>query len=377
MTEWSYLLADLATNAPLAEVPMSGVRYTQQLNKAGTLRGTLHIDERLATRGIDFYDVTTPCRRCVYVLRDGQPQWGGIIWTRDYDSSQQAIQLGAADWWSYFNHRKVLPVLPMSPDVDYVAGLSTSYTDVEQNEIARNLVQQAQQHTGGDLGIQLDTADSGIWRDRTYYGYELKSVGEALSRLSGVIDGPDMRFGARRESDGSIARTLHIGTPHLGQQGSPHVWEYGGNIVSYRWPSDGASMATRAYAGGDGIEEGTLIGVSEDHTRYSDGWPLLETEQGYTSVTVPSTLQEHADSDQRTARLPVVLPRLTVRGDMAPHVGEFGPGDDGRVVIKDRFHTQGLDAYLRIVGIEVTPDSTDGEQATLTTAPLIEGPDIT
>lgn len=374
--EWTYQLVDLMGGELLAEVPMSGASYTKRLNKAGAFSGTVHLDEKLARRGIDFYDITTPARRAVYVLRDGWPQWGGILWTRKYSSSAGTIKLGAGDWWSYFDHRKVLPVLPTDPAVDYVAGTSTDYLDAEQNEIARRLVKLAQSHTGGDIGVQLDTSSSGIWRDRHYYGYELHDVGDALTKLCNVVNGPDLMFDVGLDADGRVTRTLRIGTPTLGQQGSPHVWEYGGrgNLRSYEWPSDGSSMATRVLAVGDGLEAGTPIAVSEDNDRYNRGWPLLELEQGYSSVTTTSVLQSHADSDQRTARLPVVLPALTVGGD--PQIGTYGPGDDARIVIRDEFHRNGLDAPMRIIEQQVQPGDEAGDQAVLTMAPLLESAGI-
>ena len=40
-TTYRYLFADLLTNDILAELPLTGVSFTQQLNQAGTLQGHL------------------------------------------------------------------------------------------------------------------------------------------------------------------------------------------------------------------------------------------------------------------------------------------------------------------------------------------------
>ncbi|SDP60578.1 hypothetical protein SAMN04487905_10616 [Actinopolyspora xinjiangensis] len=376
MAVWSYIIAELIGGEILAELPMQSVRFSRRLNKAGDFRATLPLDDRLAARGLDFYDLTTPARRAIYVLRDDQPQWGGILWTRRYDSESQSMNLQAADWWSYFDHRKVLPIISANPDTDVVAGLQTEYQQLDQNEIARRLVSLAQSHTGGDIGIQLGDTSSAITRDRTYHGYDLKTTGEALSQLSSVIDGPDIRFDVGSDSSGDITRGLLIGEPDLGQSGSPLVFEYGGNLTSYTWPSDGTGMSTRSYAVGDGLEAGTPIAVAEDTSRYAGGWPLLETETGYSSVTSSDVLTEHAEADQQAARLPVVLPTLTVRGDLPPQTGTYDPGDDARVIIRDRFHSRGLDTRMRIVDMDITPDDGGGETTVLTMAPLVEGPDI-
>jgi hypothetical protein len=40
-TTYRYLLADLVTNEIIAELPLTGVSFTQQLNQAGTFQGHL------------------------------------------------------------------------------------------------------------------------------------------------------------------------------------------------------------------------------------------------------------------------------------------------------------------------------------------------
>lgn len=372
---YTYMVHDLLTNAPLGELPLTGVRYGRRLNDSGSFAGTFDLDAKHAARRRvkDPYDWTTPVRRCLYAYRDERPVWGGIIWTRRYSSGSRTVELGAADWWSYFDHRRVVPVLPANPPVTYVAGRQVQYSGIDQNEIARRLVQLAQSHTGGNIGIRVDSSTSELERDRTYAGHELTAVGDALRNLAGVIDGPDLLFGvaATLDPQGRPIRQLRIGTPYLGQQGSAHVFEYGGNTTGYAWPTDGTRYSSRAFATGDGAAEGMPIAVAEDRARYAAGWPLTEVEQGYSGVTDPDTLQAHADADQFAARLPVVLPTLTVRGDMHPTVGEWDIGDDALVVIEDDFIVRGISAPMRIVADEITPGE-DSETVTLTMAPLLD-----
>ncbi|MEV6624431.1 hypothetical protein AB0M83_35340 [Amycolatopsis sp. NPDC051106] len=371
----TYLISDLVTNRTLAEVPLTGVKYSKKLGASGTLSATLSLgDARI--RAIDPYDLSTPGRRVVYVLRDSRPVWGGLVWTRKFDSESQQISLGCADFWSYFEHRKVLPVLPAAAfeDPHFVAKQKVEWKNTDQNTIARNLVELAQSHPGGNIGVTFPDRDlSGIRLDRTYFGYQNASVGDALRKLSQLYDGPDVMFDVGPpDRDGRPTRLMRLGTPRLGQQGSAHVWEYGGNLLGYGWPSDGTRMATRTFASGDGIETGMLVAVAEDRVRYPDGWPLLETEYGYSSVTDPDQLASHARSDQAVSRLPVVLPTLTVHGGLPPTVAEIGLGDDARVVIKDDFHAGGLDTLMRIVALDVTVGDDGREGVALTMNPLLE-----
>lgn len=371
---YSYLFVETLTGNILAEVLLNGVTYSKVLNDSGSMTGTLVIDQNLSSRGIDPYDLTTPDRRSIYVMRDGVPMWGGILWTRKYDSTTQSVSLGAGDWWSYFDHRKVFPgaLLDPIPDTSFVAGLSLSLSSTDQNAIARTLVSNAQLPLGGNIGIVLDTNLSFINRDRTYNGFDLVYVGSALRQLANVLNGPDMMFDTRMDSSGNIRRVFLTGAPRLGQSGSPHVWEYGGNIQSYVWPSDGPKMATKTFAVGNGIGEGMPIAVSHDTTRYALGWPLLESESSYSTVADSVELQSHADSDLIVSRAPVVLPTLTVRGDVAPVLGAYNPGDDARIIIQDQFLVSGIDVSMRIVRMDVSPSENAGEKVVLTMAPFID-----
>lgn len=373
MAQYTYLIADLRTNTILGELPLASVKWSQKLCDCGTLKGQTILTPKIAA--LNPYTLTTPTSRAIYVLRGDNPVWGGIIWTRKYDSESKVLSIGAADWWSYYNHRYILPVLSGTAyaDTEYVASLSTAYTATEQNLIVRNLIAEAASHTGGDIGITVDNNSSDINRDRSYYGYQLKDVGSALQDLCNVLNGPDMLFDVGpTDSQGRPTRLLRLGAPHLGQQGSPWVWELGGNMRSYVWPSDGTRMETRAFATSDGTAEGTPIGVAEDLTRYNNGWPLLEGAQQYSGVSEAQTLIDHAASDQFVNRLPVVLPTFQVDGSLSPTVDDFSVGDDCRLVIKDEFFTAGLDTSSRIIGLDVTVSDQGGEETVqLTMAPLL------
>lgn len=379
---WTFSVADLQTGIVLADLPFDSVSYSTPLNDAGTFGASLMLDDKIA-RKHDVRDLTTPGRRCFYAFRDSVPMFGGIIWNSSYDSSSQKVAIGGADWWSYFDARKILPSLAaLNPALTTeVATLSTVFDNEDQNTIARGLVSLAQSHTGGDIGIDLDSSFSGFFHDRTYYGYDLTDVGEALRQLCNIIDGPDMRFivAADPAAPSGVARRLIIGEPWLGQQGSEHVWEYGRNLTGYTWPRDGASMATRAFAIGEGMEQGLKIGWHEDTAPYAQGWPLLETEVSHTTVRIDSTLVESAEADQFAVRNPIVLPTLTLRPGVAPQLGDYSTGDDARVIIQDRywgdgyFPGLGLDTSVRIIDTQVSYSASAGETVKLVCAPLVEG----
>lgn len=386
MADWKYLFADLRTNQIIDEIPMSGVRISKVLNGAGAMQGTIQLgDGTLVGRAVK--ESTRPARRAVYAIRDNAPFWGGIIWASDYDSDTRQLTIGATDWWSYFDHRRILETITLPVGGYDVAGQSRIYAAQDQNAIARDLVTLAQSHTAGDIGVVVDTAVSGVVRDRTYDGFALKATGEALRDLANLADGPDIVFDVGTFVNGRPQRIMRTGSPMLTQQGDDHVWDLGANLLKFVWSSGGGVMSTRAFVSGAGQDRGTLIAVSEDAAAYANGWPLLEADDAHQDVSQLATLQQYADS--AVLSVPPVTVILTVRGDMAPTVGAYNVGDTAHVIVPklvttvgvdgklniergDPFLPDGLDLVVRLTGFNVAIDDAGVESVELSSFPSSE-----
>lgn len=102
---YRYFTRDLLTGDPLGEFPFTGVSFGRALKAAGPFTGSLANLEELAP--MDFYNHTTPGNTALYVVRDGKSVWGGIIWSREYDTDSKEIQISASEFPSYFHHRRI------------------------------------------------------------------------------------------------------------------------------------------------------------------------------------------------------------------------------------------------------------------------------
>lgn len=341
MQQYDYLFCDLLTNAVLAELPLGRVRFTCARNGAGTFSASLAIgDTRVARQGP--ISATIPGRTAMYVLRDGEPLYGGIVWTRRYKASEGHIEIGGAEWWSYF-HRRFITT-------------TAEFSQVDQLEIARSLVSTAQAEPDGDIGVFLDAGHtSGRLRDRTYVGTELKPVGEAVEQLSAVLDGFDFRSAVELDANGDLRKRLAMGYPALGRdvEDTGLVFEMPGPVVDYEWPEDGSSMANTVHA------------VGADHLRSTAsvanraGWPLLEAAASYTDVSRQNTLDDHASADLDALDEPVTLPGFTVRGDIEPVLGSYTVGDEARLRVTDSRFPDGAEFTSRITSYTVTPPQGD------------------
>lgn len=378
MARWSFRVADLRTNVIIGELPVTGVRMSKVLNGSGQFEAEINLgDPRV--QGLPLHAMTRPAIRSFYGVRDNTPLWGGIIWATDYDSERPSMRLVGADFASYFDHRKIVEVLPAPPIAKtYVAGLSRVYTQQDQNAIARDLVTLAQSHTAGNIGITFaSTTNSGVPLDRAYHGWEQWYVGEVLRDLASLPTGPDFAFDVTGpDSQGRPIRVLRLGTPRLTQAGTAHRWDLGGNLLSYAWRSGGGAMATRVFFEGDGSERGARIAVSEDTSLYANGWPLLETDEIDTAVADDTQLQAKADGLQQALRLPTVTVDLRVHGDIPPLLGEYAPGDEGRAIIPagDWLFPDGRDIAVRIASMELAVG--DEGQETIVLSCRVIGQDV-
>lgn len=357
-TTYRYLFANLLTNEIIAELPLTGVSFTQQLNQAGTLQGHLLLSG-MATEQFNVNASTIPAKTAIYVDRNGDLVWGGVIWGRTYNSADQTLSLIAREFESYFERRRITT--------------TTAFTNTDQLVIARTLIDNAQAVPYGDIGVITGSETSGVLVDRIYYDYELKGVYPAVQDLSRAEDGFD--FNIKVEYDPITEepiKTLILGYPRTGtiyDINDPDALVFifpAGNIVEYEYPEDGAIAANSVYAQGAGSNEGKLIENAQDTSKFAEGWALLEDQANYSDVTDVTLLQELAIGQVRATAYPPTVIKIVVPAYVTPEFGSYDLGDDARLIITDERFPETLDAVYRIVSLSVQPGEDGPERVTLT-----------
>ena len=359
MAQYRYLFADLLSNTVIAELPLTGVSFTQQLNTAGSFSGHLLLS------GVNAYEMnvgagTTPARTAIYVDRDGVLIWGGIIWARDYNSASQTMTLQAREFESYFEHRRITT--------------TQAFTNVDQLTIVRTLLNNAQAVTNGNIQLQVGSETSGVLVSKTYYSYEYKTVFSAIQDLSKSDTGFDFNVYVYYDSNGNPAKLFRLGYPRFGQAYSATSTTQAvldlpsGNIIEYEYPEDGSLVANTIYAIGAGSNEGKLIAVATDGTKIADGWPLLEDQANYSDITDATLLLNLATSQVTGVSYPPVTIKASIPTYVDPILGTYEIGDDIRIRITDDRFPTGLDTYYRLVGYNVTVGEDGPERVTMTLA---------
>lgn len=353
VTVYEYLGAELVSGAFIAPLPLSGVKYELVLNSAGAISANVKLEPLPPTtdptsgevreRNRILKDATRPALRVCYVLRDGVLMAPYVWWTRGYDPDTQTIDLRGMELWSLLRRRRIT--------------WQASYSAQDQMDIARDIITRAM--AIADLDLTLDSDDSGVTRDRSYFDYEAKPVAEAVEQLAAVIDGFDFSLTASL-ADGVVTRNMELDYPRRGRTAaqSGHVFEWGRNIVDLKWTEDATGTANSIIGLGQGE------GLSKKRTRITDttalaeGYPLLEDSINLPDVEVLDTLDGHVRAALAQRSRPRTLPQVTVLGESDPPLGSYLLGDDCHLVVPadvDPFWPDGLVDSRRIHAIEVTP----------------------
>lgn len=360
-TQYRYLFCDLVTNDVLAELPLTGVSFTQVLNSPGTLNAHLLISD-VRENKYDIQGSTIPARTAIYVDRNGVLVWGGILWLRTYNSETQTLSFSAREFDSYLERRRI--------------SSTTNFTNVDQLTIAETLVNQAQAITGGNIGLIVPTNTSGVLVSRTYYNYELKNLYEGLKDIATQSDGFDFAVDVAYDSGGNPTKTLTLSYPYRGVTYNPAsstalVFELPGNMVMYEYPEDGAILANTMWGIGPGSNEGKLIANASIPSQIDAGWALLEDTTTYNDTFDATLLANLTTAEVYAKQNPVTAIKIVVPAYADPVLGSYKTGDQCLLRITDaRFPDTGtgfgLAKIQRILAINVQPGEDAPERVTLT-----------
>jgi hypothetical protein len=145
--KYRYLIARVSDGAFVMEVPFSGVSWERKINAAGSFSGSIAIpgnsaldEPRLSSSEdhFDLYNSTLPGKNAIYIMRNDQIVWGGIIWTRDYDITTKVINVTALEFVSYLYHRvfwKTFVLPEITTSVKSMLNTFITYVNNDQDTI--------------------------------------------------------------------------------------------------------------------------------------------------------------------------------------------------------------------------------------------------
>lgn len=349
MSTYRYMFADLLTDKVTCELPLYGTFFTRRICKAGEFGGSIGLNtEGLSNR--DTINGTVPGRTALYIERDNQIVWGGIIWSRTWQEQSKSFQ--------YYGQTFDSALFKSSVDN------SLSYTNVDQRNIVRDLFLRSQAYPGRDMRIRVPPPfPNNIVRSPNFYWYDSWTFGKALDYMAEFDDGLDYYVDSSYDAFGDFQRFLvlndRVGAP---MDSTQLVFDFPGSIKNFWYPENASKGATTVVGIGSGEGAASIRTAVTNQTMINAGFPDLIEFYTNKDVTVLSTLQQKVARELIDLNIPVVAPTYEIEADRTPPFGSYSLGDYARIHIESDRFPDGVDLTTRIVGWDVKPTQSSGAE---------------
>lgn len=285
-------------------------------------------------------NAASPWNHCIAVDIGGR--WiGGPVLPHDFSDDDRSLKVTVRGFRILLSKRFVLPIAALTTPLTDPLGvpnsaLNTVIGDVDYGTIGKKLVEQAAQWPGWtDIPIVYH-ADRPGNRFATYPALDFMKVDEALTNLSNLENGPDIRFELNRVGD-YFQWQYRSGTalnPRLESE-AVYAWEIG-SASGISVQTNPMRMGSVAWSVAGRAADSALVRMRYDSSLIDFGGVLLEqTTDVSANATDPLTLDRWNTELLRTAKRPWEFWSFKVRADAAPFPYEYSPGDRVKVVITE------------------------------------------
>jgi hypothetical protein len=362
---YTFLTTDLASGNILGEVPMNGVALDVQLNGAGNMSaGGALSDTRISDE--DFVTRTQPGRTGFWAYRENQIVWGGIIWTRQYQSNGKALTITGQTFESYAARRFPRAWL----------GTNTVVFNQGQCSLIDMLWSTMQNVPNGNISVLPCPGAAAIPNDiqtqLTVNGFDLTfSVDDYIQSILTLQSGPDYTIIWLEDDNGLPSAQLLVASRLGNPIGMTDLTvDYPGAIKDYMYNENASSGNNQWWAVGDGQDAAAVVGVATDQVALNSGYPLLEGVNSYSGVTDQGTIDAHAASDLAALDAPLITHNADLDGEGPPAFGTYGLGDYLVANVQDPRFKNGAVFGVRITGWTIQPP--DEGQGTETITPVFD-----
>jgi len=120
--KYRYVLADLRTGKMIAMLPLTSVSYTVGIYSGQDMSGNVYLPDmyldlmvhppsndyqrfRHPDQGTAIGSMFECGNRAIYIMRNDEVVWGGILWSRSYSSGDSTLAITALSWEGYIYYR--------------------------------------------------------------------------------------------------------------------------------------------------------------------------------------------------------------------------------------------------------------------------------
>ncbi|MGO1048808.1 hypothetical protein [Crossiella sp. CA198] len=322
--EYRFLYGDLLTRRILGELPATAARYTETRNAPGSISVTIPLEPGpVSGLGPESF---AEGRTTLWVERDGVVLAGAIFWTTEIDLATGELTLNGEGYHSYFRRRLLRVNLSFPPTTDRAM-------------IVKGLLDHAQDngpnfpiwpHVSGNIGVDTSRIRPlGATSERNYLGYERHSYGQLIENLTDDLDDFSFRYVHRWDAHRATI-TTYVEVIAPGAAPPNLTFDLGRNCaVTSRITRDGTLLTNRADAIGEGSGAEAPI---QTRIARTEGLPLLERAETFSTVSEPLTLRGKADGMLRLGAAPIIVPTLSITPDAEPALGSYGAGHTARFI---------------------------------------------
>jgi hypothetical protein len=342
-----YVFGDALTGKIIEEIPCTGTSLTMTLGDGGEFRGTFGLD-LTGKNNEDLVNATIPGKSFVVVESgDGSVvHWGGLVWSRTYQSQAKSVQVYAKTLDQYPTKRIVFA--------------NREWENIDAREILIDLFEMMQADPNSII-VSLPT-DSYSGLEIPYFEVmsdDVITYRSAMDSVTNTINGFEWTVDWVRNGN-SYNRTLRLGAP-LGQAPGLHdvVFEYPGPILNY-WRNDTVGSAGTNIVGvgsGEGSSMGSVEVVHAD--LLGNGFPRLDTSIAFKDITDADLLAALTEKQAHIYKVPQPVYTVELKADREPIFGSYGIGDACRLIMNDPLHPGGQSYSTRIIGWEYYPQQSD------------------
>jgi hypothetical protein len=329
MPEFEVLQVDARTGDVVNTLPVTGIQYSETLNAAGTCNAGMPLDAADP-------DTLAPGRTALVVTRDGEPDWGGMLWTATADLAAGTLTLNASGWHSYYSACYLGGWQPRD-DGGRIPGTWAGY---KGNKDQALLLTDWIEWANDNGGIGTDTSrltTTGKIRSREWGFAEFKNIGEAINELADEDGGFDFRYETFMRSKTRVGNRI-LKTPRVSLDFPTLTHGVDADVSQVAY--DGSKLATRAWA--FGADMGTGLKPYANVGNVLDA-PTLTQVVTYADLKSTADLIPKAAALAAVGRQVIAIPTLNLYpgvydpAEFIPGASGFVTADSGYVRLLEEF----------------------------------------
>jgi hypothetical protein len=322
----------------------------KQLNMAGNFTGTFKLGTGIEDDD-ELISSSYPQRTALFCQRNGVTIWGGVVWSRTFESNAKTCQLSAQTFESYVSKINV------PHDLAYNQNQLKTAVDLINDMLAIPY-----------CNVHIDTSyvdiTGGIVKETTVASYDTKTYGELLGELAASDDGFDYTINC---VDGPVTDNpviqLLVGQPILlpGDADNPTVYDYPGSINQFYWPESGSDAGTYFIVLGSG--SGSDMLRSEAVWSGGLGYPRVDKIFTFKNVTDQVTLDAIAADIASTYGPTVTVPTVTLSSDRDPEFDQWNAlGTTFQIELESPRWPERKILTSRMIGWELQPADSENSE---------------